>query len=137
MSTTHGHTGTYIYRIWKTMRSRCYLPSQRAFKHYGGRGIVVCDSWRWSFENFLADMGHRPTAKHSLDRLDNNGPYSPDNCEWSNKSAQMKNRRPCPSRGKVIEKACFFGTCSDWAAALRITAKTVRVRVRRQASVFG
>jgi hypothetical protein len=75
------------------MIQRCTNPRATSFKNYGARGIVVCDRWRTSFEAFLADMGPRPSAQHSLDRRENNGNYEPGNCRWSTKIEQVRNSR--------------------------------------------
>lgn len=101
----HGHaqrnhsSGTYL--SWAAMLSRCGNPNGRVYLHYGGRGITVCDRWRTSFENFLADMGERPEGKspggralYSLDRKDNDGNYEPGNCRWATQSEQVFNQRP-------------------------------------------
>ena len=91
-SKTHGHSnshgnrhGTLTYRSWQNMRSRCTNPNNKHnWPRYGGRGIKVCDRWLNSFENFLADMGERPSKKYSINRIDNNRNYEPGNCEWTN-----------------------------------------------------
>lgn len=94
---THGETAdhrpTPEYRAWAGMIKRCENSHDGAFIHYGGRGITVCDRWRDSFENFLADMGRRPSSRHSIDRRDNDGNYEPDNCRWATKRQQSVNKR--------------------------------------------
>jgi hypothetical protein len=80
------------YATWIAMRSRCYNPNNTRFADYGGRGVTVCDRWNQSFSNFLADMGTKPTADHSIDRIDNLGHYGPDNCKWSTRSEQQRNK---------------------------------------------
>ncbi len=84
---------------WGDMVNRCSNPGHPRWSSYGGRGISVCDRWR-KFENFLADMGDRPEGL-SLDRVDNDGPYSPDNCRWTDLSTQSKNRRPSAYAGST------------------------------------
>lgn len=81
------------YRSWVAMKSRCLYPSQPSFKNYGGRGISVCERWVKSFSDFLFDMGKKPSASHTLDRVDVNGNYSKENCRWATMPEQVKNQR--------------------------------------------
>jgi hypothetical protein len=90
---THGLRNTPEYEAWAHMLRRCYTPTTKHFDNYGGRGITVCDRWRHSFENFLADMGFRPSSKHSLDRINNDGNYEPSNCRWATFIQQCNNTR--------------------------------------------
>lgn len=91
--TTHKLTGTPEYGTWTAMKSRCYTKSNVAYPYYGGRGITVCERWLHSFQNFLDDMGHKPTPNHSLDRIDSDGNYCPENCRWADSETQNNNLR--------------------------------------------
>src|SRR5436305_2097190 len=90
-SYSHGMCTTSTYHCWLNMKQRCTNPNHPAWKYYGGRGIKICKRWIY-FENFLADMGHRP-PKLTLERLDNDGNYEPSNCTWASWKAQNNNKR--------------------------------------------
>jgi len=115
------------YQIWRSMTQRCYNPNNRAYKDYGGRGIKVCARWRHSFENFLADMGPRPTKHHTLERIDNNGDYSPENCCWATKKEQSNNRRDnllLTFEGKTM-------TAKQWAEKIGMNYETLYRRIKK------
>lgn len=99
--------------VWAGMLARCYNPNATSFARYGGRGIAVCDRWRGSFENFIADMGPRPTAYHQIDRINNDGNYEPTNCRWVTRTVQATNK----SRGTVQRSRTLIG---DVVRAVRV-----------------
>ncbi len=115
MSERHGHTHgrreTPEYQAWKSMVARCTIPSASHYAEYGGRGIGVCQRWRESFVVFLADVGPRPSATHSLDRIDPNGNYEPGNVRWATRHEQHRNQRS--NRFLTIDgkRMCM----TDWA----------------------
>jgi hypothetical protein len=91
---THGQTQSPEYHSWYAMKSRCSNNNRWDYKYYGGRGIAVCKRWQNSFKKFLADMGKRPSPRHSLDRYPNpDGDYSPSNCRWATRKQQRSNQR--------------------------------------------
>lgn len=84
------------YLCWWNMLDRCMNPKSKSYADYGARGISVCLAWQRSFAQFLKDMGPRPSNKHSIDRIENDGDYEPSNCRWATKSEQQRNKRPKP-----------------------------------------
>lgn len=89
----HGMRKSPEYFVWRGFVTRCENPNNHAFAHYGGRGITVCARWRQSFAEFYADMGPRPSPKHSIDRIDVDGDYEPSNCRWATATTQIRNKR--------------------------------------------
>ena len=120
---THNSSKTSEYSTWLGMRSRCGNKKNDGYFNYGGRGIKVCKRWQ-VFENFLEDMGLRPTPQHTLERKNNNGNYSPSNCRWATRKAQLRNTR------RTIKITAFGKTqcLSDWAVELKISKGTLYQR---------
>lgn len=114
-------------QAWHNMLSRCYYARDKRFSYYGGRGIGVCDRWRTSFSAFLADMGQRPSSDHSLDRIDSNGAYCPENCRWSTRIEQQRNRRD----NIRITYNGETKTAPEWAETTGINDDAIRQRIAR------
>lgn len=127
---THGHTGTYVYRVWHGIHSRCKYLSNVGYKDYGGRGISVCERWN-DFSSFLADMGYPPSEKHTVDRENSDGPYSPENCRWATRKEQARNR----SNNSLITFKDRTLTQVEWAEITGLSTNMIRKRLSRGWSV--
>jgi len=133
---THGKSGSLNngfqdrvpeYNAWAAMKDRCLNPKNAGFHNYGGRGITVCERWRSSFETFLNDMGGKPSPRHTLDRLDNDGPYCKENCRWATRQEQMNNVR----YNHLLTLNGETQTMAEWSRRLGIPYATLKDRLRR------
>lgn len=129
--TKHGKSGTPEYICWNNIKDRCRNKNNFQYKDYGERGIVVCDRWLYSFSNFLEDMGEKPSNAHSIDRIDVNGNYCPENCRWATNEQQCSNKR-----NSVL--LLFDGeikTLTKWASIFDMSPKTLKWRLFKGMSV--
>lgn len=126
---SHGMTKTSVYRVWNAMVRRCTSPADPSFHRYGGRGITVCDQWRMpgGFSTFFADMGECPSG-HSLERIDNNAGYSPNNCKWETPANQAKNRVTT----RLLTLNGETKPLKDWARSLGISDTSLRLRLDKR-----
>lgn len=125
----HGMSKRPIHNIWSLMKRRCNNPTSEAYGRYGGRGIKVCDRWE-SFDNFYIDMGEPPVGT-TLDRIDNDKGYEPNNCRWATREVQSRNRRDNVNLTHEDRTMCM----GDWASYLELDAETLRSRLVRGWSV--
>ena len=116
------HSGAY--KTWCSLKQRCLNPRNRDYKNYGARGITVCEHWL-KFENFLADMGERPSGKHTIERKNNDRGYNPKNCEWMLRAGQNNNRR----NSLHITAFGETRTLADWARHTGINYTTIQMRI--------
>lgn len=119
------------YRIWKNMKSRCYAPCNKNMGRYQKIGVIVCDEWKNSYEQFAKDMGKIPSNEHTIERIDTEGNYEPSNCKWIHKTEQSKNR------GAFNRRYSYNGVVKnlkDWARHFGIKYTTLYMRIRRGSS---
>lgn len=109
--------------VWRTMMYRCYNPKAASYAHYGARGIKVCKRWH-DYATFFADMGKRPSAEHSLDRIRVDGDYKPSNCRWATRSEQQKNK----TSTRVYTDGSFIGTLVECAHYVGISKELAHWR---------
>lgn len=130
MATTHGMTRTAEYRAWAEMKQRCFNPRREKFADYGARGITVDSAWL-SFEGFFRDMGLMPGRGYTVERIDNNRGYGPDNCRWATRQEQATNKRNTIR----IEVDGVTKHASEWARLTGIPLATICYRVRHKLPV--
>lgn len=128
--TTHGDCKSKEFMAWAAMMTRCRNPKQACFKNYGGRGISVCTRWQ-KYEHFLADMGRKPSLRHTLERIDNDGNYEPKNCRWATRSEQALNKR----NNRWISFGKETLTLTEWARKLGCSNAMISQRLDKGWSV--
>ncbi len=114
-------------QAWYDMNRRCFRSSTVYYADYGGRGIRVCQRWANSFEAFIEDMGHKPSPRHSLDRIDNDGDYEPGNCRWATWIEQERNRRNV----RVLTFRGETRSLPEWADVLGVNRVTLMARISK------
>lgn len=122
----HGRSGSPTYHVWHSMKRRCYDPNREGFHRYGGRGLTYCARWE-KFENFLKDMGEKPSRSCSLERIDNNKGYTPSNCRWATAKEQARNR----SDNKLVTFNGKTACVMEWAERLGMPFTTLSNRLLR------
>ncbi len=121
---THGLYGTPEYCSWAGMKYRCLTPTCKRYEDYGGRGITVCERWM-RFENFLEDMGNKPSPEMGIERIDNDKGYYPENCKWGTEEEQQNNKR----NSVFIEFKGIKKTLAQWAREVGIPCSALRARI--------
>lgn len=119
----HGMHGTPEYNAWRAMKARCKNPKHKQYEGWGGRGIAVCSRWNDDFAAFYNDMGDKPSSAHSIDRIDNDGDYMPDNCRWATLSQQNRNKRVPEKNAAGVKGVRFNNQAGKWIAQITINGK--------------
>lgn len=126
----HNMSKTPVYTNWSNLKARCGRPSHKDYKHYGGRGIELCDRWQ-KFENFLEDMGMPPSRKHSVERISNEGNYEPGNCRWATHIEQSNNKR----NSLRLELDGITRTQAEWGRVTGLGWAVIQNRLTRGKSI--
>lgn len=121
----HWMSNTPEYKSWSHMIERCTNPKHEYFKDYCK--IAICERWRNSFEAFLEDMGPRPSIKHTLERIDNNGNYEPSNCKWGTKEEQSRNQRLRKDNSSGVRGVYWDKRLSRWVVEIRVNKKRIYI----------
>jgi len=129
--TIHGRARTPEYHSWQALKDRCNNPKNTHYANYGGRGIAVCSEWNDSFMAFFADMGERPTDKHTIERIENNGHYCQYNCKWATRKEQVDNRRNTILHTVNGKTQCL----KDWCKEFNVSYSTTQQRIKRGWSI--
>lgn len=125
VQSTHRLTGSPEYKVWAGIKRRCQNENEDSYHNYGGRGIKMCQRWADSFEAFLADVGSRPSASHSIERIENSNGYEPGNCKWATKSEQAANTR----HNRLIEFNGETLHAAEWSRRTGIKRSTILFRL--------
>jgi hypothetical protein len=128
-----GRGQTRVYGIWRNMLTRCYNKNIPEYARYGGRGVTVCERWQapHGFVNFLEDMDYPPSSKHTLDRIETNGHYTPENCRWATMTQQNRNRR----NNRLITHGGRTQCLAAWAEETGLSSLLIGHRLKRGWSV--
>jgi hypothetical protein len=124
VKTTHGMSGTPTFNVWKGIRKRCLNENDSSYERYGARGIKVCEEWD-EFSKFYEDMGERPGKGYSIERIDNEGNYSKENCKWATPVEQNRNKRNNLMLTHHQKTQCL----SDWAKEIQMSMSTLHSRI--------
>ena len=141
----HGYKDTSEYSAWNNMKDRCYNKNHQHYDKYGGRGINVCNEWKNSFEEFIKDIGNKPSKEYTLERIDNNKGYYPENCKWETKSKQAYNRRKPKNNSSGTVGVYYHKDSNKWQASINhnktkynlgyFTEKEEAIKARKEAEL--
>lgn len=121
-----------LFKTWAQMRQRCENSNHPNYKYYGGRGITVCERWQPEnngFANFVADMGDKPSPAHSIERMNNDGNYEPENCRWATMTEQSRNRRMTSANTSGYTGVSWHKSANKWEASITINYKKIYIGI--------